>query len=263
MSKLANSMPLVSVHGLVDNSVAGKLETHMQEPLVMKPASKRKRLGFQTLSLMTDLELALMRLEQLEQSAAAVFQDRPPTEEQEVGRLVAALHALVEQHDEAGRTIQDYVTEVGLVSLFPKAAAKLGIEDLPDVTGQDGPSTLRDHFARMSTMHQLVSIALQLKDSLRLSSHKYVAHQMALFYQCLGQAGPHFDKFRSRVELEFDAIKRASSEIPLEGPPQLTSELSNTVAELADDVVTEVLFRREILRHVSRTLAGFVQAVST
>ena len=39
----------------------------MQEPLVVKPASKRKRLGFQALSLMTDLELALMRLEQLEQ----------------------------------------------------------------------------------------------------------------------------------------------------------------------------------------------------
>jgi hypothetical protein len=131
-----------------------------------------------------------------------------------------------------------------------------------------------DHFARMSTMHQLVAISLQLKDALRLSNHKYVAHQLALFYHCLGQAGPHFDKYRSRVELEFDEIKRSCSEriadptnsptgIPIAVAPQLSPYLIEWVVELTDDVATEVLFRREILRYASRTLAGFVHAVST
>jgi hypothetical protein len=261
MSKLANSMPLVSVQGIVDNSVA--VETHMQEPLVVKPASRRKRLGFQALSLMTDLELALMRLEQLAQSATAVFQEQPPSEEQDVERLVTALTELIQQHDEAGRSVQTYLIEVGLAGLFPKAAAKLGIEDLWITQGTDAPATLRDHFARMSIMHQLVAIALQLKESLKLTSHKYVAHQLALFYQCLGQAGTHFDKYRSRVELEFNEVKRASSTITLDGPPQLSPMLRDWVIELCDDVVIEVLFRREILRHVSRTLASFVQAMST
>ncbi|KAI9595489.1 hypothetical protein BDF19DRAFT_413781 [Syncephalis fuscata] len=255
-------MPLVSVHGVVDNVVA------------VKPASKRKRLGFQALSLMTDLELALMRLEQQEQSAETVFQEQPPVEERETVRLSTALRALVEQHDEAGRSIQTYITEVGLASLFPKAATRLGIEDLSSTTDQDRSSTIRDHFARMSTMHQLVAISLQLKDSLRLPNHKYVAHQLALFYHCLGQAGQHFDKYRSRVELEFAAIKRSCSEIivdPTQSPsavnlgavPRLSPSLTEWVIELADDVATEVLFRREILRYASRTLAGFVHAVST
>ncbi|KAI8049456.1 hypothetical protein BDF22DRAFT_180437 [Syncephalis plumigaleata] len=192
----------------------------MQEPLVVKPASKRKRLGFQALALMTDLELALMRLEQQEQSADTVFQEQPPAEEQETIRLTAALRALIEQHDEAGRSIQTYITEVGLASLFPKAATRLGIEDLlPVPSDQDRSSTIRvDHFARMSTMHQLVAISLQLKDALRLSNHKYVAHQLALFYHCLGQAGPHFDKYRSVLNWNSTRLNEPARSVSLIPP---------------------------------------------
>lgn len=34
----------------------------------------------------------------------------------------------------------------------------------------------------MSTMNQLTSIALQLQNDIKLTNHKFVAHQVALLY---------------------------------------------------------------------------------
>ena len=99
----------------------------------------------------------------------------------------------------------------------------------------------------MNVHNQLVSISLQLQQDIKLTNHKYMAHQLALLYviillllllllfnnflnfrsfffiyqHCLNQAGGHFIKYKSRVELHFDAIKALTNSSE---EPQLTSE---------------------------------------
>ncbi|KAF9169503.1 hypothetical protein BGX21_007908 [Mortierella sp. AD011] len=92
----------------------------------------------------------------------------------------------------------------------------------------------------MSTINQLVSIALQLQNDLKLSNHKFIAHQVALLYQCINQAGPQFStKYKSRVEENFSALKETSN---MSDEPRLPIELQAWLSDLTADIVSEALF---------------------
>ncbi|KAK3818772.1 MAG: hypothetical protein J3Q66DRAFT_338441 [Benniella sp.] len=131
--------------------------------------------------------------------------------------------------------LQRYMVRTGLAEMFPKSSEHLGIEPIL----QRG-SFMEAHFRQMSTINQLVSMALQLQNDLKLSNHKFMAHQVALLYQCLNQAGPRFSKkYKSRVEENFNALKEASN---TSDEPRLPIELQAWLTDLSADIVSEALF---------------------
>jgi hypothetical protein len=100
------------------------------------------------------------------------------------------------------------MNRTGLAEMFPKASEYLGVDpvmtsgsfmegkgdistdmlkNLPArsrvFVAHDTPSFLRiAHLRQMSSINQLVSIAIQLQNDLRLTNHKFIAHQIALLY---------------------------------------------------------------------------------
>ncbi|KAI1315065.1 hypothetical protein EDD11_001358 [Mortierella claussenii] len=123
----------------------------------------------------------------------------------------------------------------GLAEMFPKSSEYLGIDPI-----LPGGSFIEAHFRQMSTINQLVSIALQLQNDLRLSNHKFMAHQVALLYQCINQAGPQFSiKYKGRVEENFNTLKEVSN---MSEEPHLPIELQAWLTDLTTDIVSEALF---------------------
>ncbi|KAF9906252.1 hypothetical protein EC991_000815 [Linnemannia zychae] len=130
--------------------------------------------------------------------------------------------------------MQRYMNRTGLAEMFPKASEHLGID--PVITSG---SFMEAHLRQMSSINQLVSIAIQLQNDLRLTNHKFIAHQIALLYQCINQAGTKYTGFKGRVEEHFGTVKdlcNASDE------PYLTPELQTWLSELTVDIVAEALF---------------------
>ncbi|ORY97115.1 hypothetical protein BCR41DRAFT_364506 [Lobosporangium transversale] len=107
--------------------------------------------------------------------------------------------------------------QTGLAEMFPKSSEFLGID--PVIAGG---SFIEAHLRQMSGINQLVSMALQLQNDLRLTNHKFIAHQVALLYQCINQAGPSYSKYRGRVEEHFTNIKDVCN---LSEEPFLPAEL--------------------------------------
>ncbi|KAI8596115.1 hypothetical protein EDD21DRAFT_15154 [Dissophora ornata] len=131
--------------------------------------------------------------------------------------------------------LQRYMIRTGLAKMFPKSSEYLGIDPIPP-----GGGLIEAHFRQMSTINQLVSIALQLQNDLRLSNHKFIAHQVALLYQCINQAGPQFStKYKSRVEENFSVLKESSN---ASDEPRLPIELQAWLSDLTTDIVSEALF---------------------
>ncbi|KAK3812021.1 MAG: hypothetical protein J3Q66DRAFT_349163 [Benniella sp.] len=122
----------------------------------------------------------------------------------------------------------------GLAEMFPKSAEHLGVDLVIR-----GRSSLEAHLRQMSSINQLVSMALQLQNDLRLTNHKFIAHQIALLYQCINQAGRVYSRFKPRVEEHFVAAKEACNESE---EPTLPTELQTWLADLTTDIVSEALF---------------------
>ncbi|KAG0239571.1 hypothetical protein BGX31_002643 [Mortierella sp. GBA43] len=143
--------------------------------------------------------------------------------------------------------------------MFPKSSQYLGIEPV----SQAG-SFIEAHFRQMSTINQLVSIALQLQNDLKLSSHKFMAHQVALLYQCINQAGPPFSRlYKSRIEENFNALKEASN---LSDEPRLPIELQAWLTGLTTDIVSQALYSgRPMSQHTPDTphLSEYIDRVSS
>ncbi|KAF9923391.1 hypothetical protein FBU30_006547 [Linnemannia zychae] len=150
-----------------------------------------------------------------------------------------------------------YMNRTGLVEMFPKTSEHLGINSMATTS-----SFMEAHLRHMSNINQLVSIAIQLQNDLRLTNHKFIAHQIALLYQCINQAGTKYTRFKGRVEENFAVIKdlcNASDE------PLLTPELQTWLSDLTADIVAEALFSgRPMAQQIpsERSLSDYINRVS-
>ncbi|GES86249.1 hypothetical protein RCL_jg18374.t1 [Rhizophagus clarus] len=255
MSKLKTTPPLVSLNKI--NTVP-EVEIRLHEPLILKPGSRKKRIGLQILNALARLEVLLSKEEMLASSETGVQNLKQQLYNKiEIDNTVAVLEASLLQFEEDGSTkkdVQTYLTELGLASLFPKSAKRLVVPNLAP-----GNADALAHFHEMNLHNQLVSISLQLQQDIKLTNHKYMAHQLALFYQCLNQAGGHFIKYKSRVELHFDAIKEMTNSSE---EPQLSSEQEQWLSQLTADIVTEALFSGRPVTAMSQPLAAYLNNVS-
>ncbi|KAF9428837.1 hypothetical protein BGZ94_000844 [Podila epigama] len=213
------------------------LPIHINNPIHPNSANKHKRLGLQMLNELSRIEMFVTRIETVGK------QDEIVTE---LARTIAHLEQTLyvfelengngaRLEDTSGRVLlQRYMIRTGLAEMFPKSSEHLGID--PVIPGS---SFLEAHFRQMSYTNQLVSIALQLQNDIRLTNHKYIAHQAALLYQCINQAGPLFSKYKARVEEKFNTLKEVSNKTD---DPTLPAELQTWLSELTTDIVADALY---------------------
>ncbi|CAJ0749768.1 15363_t:CDS:2, partial [Entrophospora sp. SA101] len=236
-------------------------EIHLHEPLIQKPRSRKKRIGLQILNTLTRLEVLLDKEESLASSDTKIENlNQQQFNKKEIENALSVLETIIFQlEDEAAskKDIQTYLLELGLSDLFPKSAKRL----TPNTTlfnDSSNKMSAMAHFHGMNLQNQLVSVSLQLQQDIKLTNHKYMAHQLALLYQCLNQASGPFLKYRSRVELHFDAIKALSNSSE---EPQLDEEQKKWLSELTADIVTGALFSGRPTTTMSQPVAAYLNKI--
>ncbi|KAF9964882.1 hypothetical protein BGZ70_005797 [Mortierella alpina] len=230
MTKLLETPPLINITPLTQ---IHEVPIHIHNPIHPTSANKHKRLGLQILNELSRIEMFAMRIEAV---------GKQNDVEAELTKTVAHLYNFEQENGNPNRTedptgrvlLQRYMIRTGLVEMFPKSSEHLGIDPIVP-----GGSFLEGHLRQMASVNQLVSIALQLQNDLRLPNHKFIAHQVALLYQCINQAGQAFMQFKARVEEQFNALKEFCNESE---EPYLTSMLQTWLTDLTTDIVTEALF---------------------
>ncbi|KAG0078998.1 hypothetical protein BGZ90_003802 [Linnemannia elongata] len=226
---LVNVTPLAHIH---------EVPIHIRHPIHPNSANKHKRLGLQMLNELSRIEMFVTRIESVgkhEETSLELNKTIAHLEQTLLAFEVDTGHADRIENTSGRVMLRRYMIRTGLAEMFPKSSEYLGIElVLP------GGSYIEAHFRQMSSINQLTSIALQLQNDIKLTNHKFVAHQVALLYQCITQAGPQFSKkYKSRVEENFDALKEASS---VSDEPYLPIELQAWLNDLTTDIVAEALF---------------------
>ncbi|RKP11358.1 hypothetical protein BJ684DRAFT_22084 [Piptocephalis cylindrospora] len=156
-------------------------------------------------------------------------------------QLAKQVRALIAK-DEEERTVEEYLMSTGLDKLLPKASMFLETNDDYYMSSASSSSrtssfpsshsalirshdTILHHFEWMGLVNRVVQVALQLRGDLSLLSEAtpYVAHQLALLYQCLIMAGPECAGYRASVEEIFPTVKKAClSSTPV---PKLSKDL--------------------------------------
>ncbi|CAG8481238.1 19178_t:CDS:2 [Dentiscutata erythropus] len=255
MSKLKTTPPLVSLRTV---NTAQEVEIRLHEPLIQKQGSRKKRIGLQILNALARLEVLLNKEEALAISEDAVQHlTQQQYNKMEIEAALNALETSLLQLEEDGipkKDTQTYLSELGLTVLFPKSAKRLVVNNIPS-----GKVDALAHFNEMNVLNQLASISLQLQQDIKLQNHKYMAHQLALLYQCLNQAGGHFLKYKSRVELHFDSIKALTSNSEV---PKLNAEQKEWLSQVTADIVTEALFSGRPVTPMSQPLATYLNEIS-
>ncbi|KAG0305247.1 hypothetical protein BGZ98_004418 [Dissophora globulifera] len=232
---ILESPPLVNLAPL---RAINEVPIHIRKPIHPNSANKHKRLGLQMLNELSRIEMLVTKIEangKHEETSAELVKTTTHLEQTLYNYEVENGQTAQLENTSGRRMLQRYMIRTGLAEMFPKSSEYLGIDPvLP------GGSFIEAHFRQMSTINQLVSIALQLQNDLRLSNHKFVAHQVALLYQCINQAGPQFSKkYKSRVEENFNALKDSSN---TSDEPRLPIELQAWLSDLTTDIVSEALF---------------------
>ncbi|KAG0238199.1 hypothetical protein BGX31_003335 [Mortierella sp. GBA43] len=221
MTKLIETPPLIHIAPL----------TEIQE------VNKHKRLGLQILNELGRIEIFVTKIE-----AVGKHDDVTAELNKAVTHLEQTLYNFEQENGNPNRPdnpsgrvlLQRYMIRTGLGEIFPKSSEYLGV----DLVIRGG-SSLEAHLRQMSSINQLVSMALQLQNDLKLTNHKFIAHQIALLYQCINQAGPTYSKFKSRVEERFAVAKEACNE---SDEPILPTDLQAWLTDLTTDIVSEALF---------------------
>ena len=103
-------------------------------------------------------------------------------------------------------TLQEGWAAAGLAALFPAGAV---------APAPSGKPPVGEHLATVAGWAALAALARQVAhEAAHAPSHKYLAHQLALLYQCLNACRGECKYFKRRIEGEFDAIKAATEAGP-------------------------------------------------
>jgi hypothetical protein len=205
--------------------------------------------------------------------------------------------------DETCTSIHDYLQRNRLTDLFPRCMpvlAKFESKLIDSAHGDSNPAksgqTLQDHFSSLAQLHQMVAIALQLRQDLGSPYHDAVPYQMALLHHILGKAGPLFTDYRLELATLFSLVKKelkryvprsnitaSSNVLPalsrlntrMEDPQSISSSTHAQLYEWVTGLVTDVVFYRRSWMHIQSVeeqvevvehqtpLVDFVKAVSS
>eukprot|EP00041_Stephanoeca_diplocostata_P006800 m.94539 g.94539 ORF g.94539 m.94539 type:complete len:263 (+) comp16547_c0_seq1:240-1028(+) len=149
-------------------------------------------------------------------------------------------------------SIVDYMDRARLSTLFPKTRALLDEPPGPLPKSRVMMDTYFQHFAMLN---QLSTMAKQIKHEIRnMPSHKYIAHQVAMLYQCLASAGDPMLQVKKKVEARFsdlkDATRSASAAKTESGVPVV--KLPVHLAAWLEELLGEILEILETLPPIYR-----------
>lgn len=140
------------------------------------------------------------------------------------GTLQDECRALLPDH-----TLPEALKELGMVRLFPLVARRLQIE-----SDEERAVGFREYLVHMSQMHQVVAMSQQLQEDIPTSNHKYMAHQVALLYQCLSFPNLGLQRYKRRIEPEFDEIKARTERASV---PALSERQKDWLWGITDEVM--------------------------
>ncbi|KAG0330362.1 hypothetical protein BGZ99_004732 [Dissophora globulifera] len=259
MTKLLETLPLINIAPLTD---IHEVPIHINNPIHPNSGNKHRRLGLQVLSKLSRVEMFVARIEATgkQDDVAAELARTVAHLEQTMSGIELESDSPSRLENTTGRVrLQRYMIRMGLAGMFPKSAEYLGIDPiLPGGSFLEG--RFLSHLRHMSSINQLVSLALQLQNDLRLANHKFIAHQVALLYQyrgldvdinghcnnifyihqqCINQAGIVYERFQARIEEHFTQVKEVcnTSDVTI-----LPPELQTWLRDLTTDIVAEALF---------------------
>jgi len=172
----------------------------------------------------------------------------------ELGRAYAKLEA-----PDPG--LADYLVRTKLTKLFPRTLA--ASRDDAEMSQLTKRIPMDAYFAHLSVLNQLVSVAKQILHDLEsLSNHKYIAHQVALLYQCLSLARSPVDPFRAELEGNFSSIKRASKGLEHK-PGRLPIETAAWLQSLLKQIIEAVHAMPDIYRGPLRPVIRYLKNTET
>jgi hypothetical protein len=119
--------------------------------------------------------------------------------------------------------MQCYLRESGLGLLFPRVELCLQEPDQDLVRVDTG--LVDCYLTKLSQLHMVLALSQQLSSDVQLSSsHKYIAHQTAMLYQCVSQTAlfPHIKK---DIETHFNTLKTDCSSTDAGSLPRLSPPL--------------------------------------
>lgn len=166
--------------------------------------------------------------------------------------------------------VQTFIANSGLDRWFTKITSVLGTLDSTSTSNSTSTSTImagtpfatggipplddthtRDDFTlRVSQLNIAYSIALQLRMDLTLPNCRYIAHQVALLYVALQTLGPQYKPFQTRIQGRFAEIKKTAGKTDSKST-RFNEEQIEWMLSLADDIVSELLFREDIIPAMS------------
>eukprot|EP00243_Klebsormidium_subtile_P004125 TRINITY_DN17908_c0_g1_i1.p1 TRINITY_DN17908_c0_g1~~TRINITY_DN17908_c0_g1_i1.p1 ORF type:complete len:250 (-),score=45.48 TRINITY_DN17908_c0_g1_i1:308-1057(-) len=133
------------------------------------------------------------------------------------------------------RPLMRVLDELRISSTFPSLGRALRGDPAtsPGPVTSPGP-TGTDYFAHVSILNQLSSMASQLhEDSDKQQNHKYIAHQIALLYQCLNQVRGEARPFKKRIEEKFEEVKSLTENT---SAPKLSEAYKQWLRRLTSDI---------------------------
>ncbi|XP_053404429.1 uncharacterized protein LOC128558616 [Mercenaria mercenaria] len=152
-----------------------------------------------------------------------------------------------------------YLQSQGLDRLYPRAVTYLADPQSFSLDLEKTP--LDNYFTSVSTLGQLSTLARQLhNDCLNPSSHKYIAHQLALMYQTMSHIkSPIFEQHKKGIEEMFKPIKatlattddkqkRCLTESQHEWLLNLTNHILNTLNTFPADLTKDMVQPASILQ---------------
>jgi len=170
-----------------------------------------------------------------------------------VSRLSSQIHSLVKQLNRKSLHSMEYFEVSGLSTTFPLVHSQLFSKQI-----ENEYSEVSEYLNHIGVLHQLIQMSEQLRyDCANLPNQKYIAHQIALLYQCLNHAGDGGISFRKRIEQKFNEIKALTE---AEKSPQLTKDHKEWLHKLTTDIINEVSTFQEFNNKLEsiKTLAKIV-----
>ncbi|KXJ11093.1 uncharacterized protein LOC110244242 [Exaiptasia diaphana] len=138
-------------------------------------------------------------------------------------------------------SLKEYMRQTGLSVLFPKVASYLANPERPQFYLQK--SAMDGYFQQFAMLNQMVTLSQQLNsDIFNLGNHKYIAHQTALLYQAVNQAGNSMSDYKKNIEGNFKALKSSLNVSGKDAVPKLPQEqkdwLNNITSTILDKVTS-------------------------
>eukprot|EP00164_Ancoracysta_twista_P007161 GFYU01010127.1.p1 GENE.GFYU01010127.1~~GFYU01010127.1.p1 ORF type:complete len:284 (-),score=12.84 GFYU01010127.1:167-1018(-) len=153
----------------------------------------------------------------------------------------------------------DLMIEHDLCRMYPLITERVFGDDAASLPtdAQVKQPLLKDYFQNITMVGQLIAMSDQLQTDVALTNHKYMAHQIALLYQCLNQTRC-MGKFKSRVEGKFEEIKRVTEGA---SKPVLPDEVLSWLTEVTTEIINEAAaFPHLLMKKVQPTLSLYVKA---